>query len=96
METEVVVLIQPVQPVSVTLKIGENKYECQMLSLTEEQLELSGQNYLEKGCQVFFMGKYFRGAARINEIEFAQYCFTYTLDIENIQFQPGLLINTRL
>lgn len=89
-------LIQPVQPVMVTIKIGENKYVCQMISLSETELELTGSDYLEKESQVVFFAKYFRGNAIIREIEFSQFCFTYKMDIENIQFQPGLIINTRL
>ncbi|MCL9683006.1 hypothetical protein [Legionella maioricensis] len=89
-------LIQPVQPVIVTIKIGENKYDCQMISLSEAELELSGADYLEKDSEVFFFAKYFRGNAIIREINFAQFCFTYKMEIEKIQFQPGLIINTRL
>lgn len=89
-------LIQPVQPVIVTIKIGENKYDCQMISLSEAELELSSSNYLDKESHVLFFAKYFRGNATIREIQFARFCFTYKLDIENIQFQPGLIINTRL
>ncbi len=89
-------LIQPVQPMIVTIKVGESKYDCQMISLSETELELSSSDYLEKESQVFFFAKYFRGNAIIREINFAQFCFTYKLEIERIQFQPGLIINTRL
>ncbi|KTD57564.1 hypothetical protein [Legionella shakespearei] len=89
-------LIQPVQPVFITIKIGENKYECQMVSLSEHELEISCNDYLEKDSQVFFVAKYFKGNAVIRDIQFAQYYFTYKMEIERIQFQPGLLINTRL
>ncbi len=89
-------LIQPVQPVLVTIKIGESKYECQMISLSDTELELKSSEYMEKDSSVLFFAKYFRGSATINEIKFAQFCFTYKLSIETIQFQPGLIINTRL
>lgn len=89
-------LIQPVQPVMITIKIADKRHNCQMISLSDHELELRSQEYMEKDSKVFFIGKYFRGKATIKEIQFAQYCFTYTMDIEDIQFQPGLLINTRL
>lgn len=89
-------LIQPVKPVVVLIKIGAIKHDCQMLSLSQTELELSCNEYLEKETNVLFHSKYFRGNAIIREIKFAQFCFTYTLEIEHIEFQPGLLINTRL
>ncbi|MBL7481691.1 hypothetical protein [Legionella bononiensis] len=89
-------LIQPVQPVNVTIKIGKNMYECQMISLSETELVLNCNDYLEKDTQALFIARYFRGVATIREIEFIKFYFTYKLEIENIQFQPGLLINTRL
>ena len=89
-------LIQPTQPVMVTIKIGEKNYNCQMISLTETELELSCSDYLEREKNVYFFAKFFRGHATIREIKFARFCFTYKLDIEKIQFQPGLIINTRL
>lgn len=89
-------LIQPVQPVMVTIKNKDKKFDCHMISLSETELEIGCNDYLEKETQVLFFTKYFRGNATIREIKFAQYCFTYVLKIEQIQFQPGLLINTRL
>ena len=50
-------LIQPVQPMIVTIKVGESKYDCQMISLSETELELSSSDYLEKESQVFFFAK---------------------------------------
>ena len=90
------VLIQPIQPILVTIKTGEHQYEGQMISLSDEQLELSCRDYFEKDTQVLFVAKYFRGMALIKEINFAQCYFTYKLELTQIQFQPGLLINTRL
>ncbi len=89
-------LIQPVQPIFVVVKIGPEDYMCQMLSLSDKQLELKCNDYFEKQSQVSFLGKYFRGRAIIEEITFSKLHFIYQMDIEEIQFQPGLLINTRL
>ena len=89
-------LIQPVQPVNVTIKIGKKFHECQMISLSDTELVLNCNDYLEKDTQTIFIARYFRGVATIREIEFIKFYFTYKLEIENIQFQPGLLINTRL
>jgi hypothetical protein len=89
-------LIQPVQPVHVLMKIGEIEYISQLLSLSEEKLELRCEEYIEKEIEVSFFAKHFRGQAIIEEIQFADSFFTYQLTIQEIQFQPGLLINTRL
>lgn len=89
-------LIQPVQPVHVTIKIGQKKYECQLVSLSDIELELSCSDYLDKNTDVSFLARYFRGHATIREIQFSHYYFKYILNIKEIQFQPGLLINTRL
>jgi hypothetical protein len=90
------VLIQPVQPVFVVVKIGHEDHICQLVSLSDNQLELKCNDYFEKECEVSFLGKYFRGRAIINEVTFSKLYFIYQLNIEEIQFQPGLLINTRL
>ncbi|WP_131795665.1 hypothetical protein [Fluoribacter gormanii] len=89
-------LIQPVQPVNVLIKIGEIEYIGQLLSLSEEKLDLKCEEYIEKDIEVAFFAKHFRGHAIIEEIQFARSFFTYQLTIQEIQFQPGLLINTRL
>ncbi|AOW53368.1 TPA: hypothetical protein I9781_001453 [Legionella pneumophila] len=89
-------LIQPIEPVAVTIKMGQNSYECQMVSLSESELALKSYDYFEKGSEVLFFAKYFRGHAVVCTIEFSDYCFTYKMEIVRIQFQPGLLINTRL
>ncbi len=89
-------LIQPVQPVHVLIKIGEDEYIGQLLSLSEKKLELKCDEYIEKYVDISFTAKHFRGHAIIEEIKFAHSFFTYQLTIQEIQFQPGLLINTRL
>lgn len=89
-------LIQPVQPVYVVVKIGQADHMCQMISLSDNLLELKCNDYFEKESQVSFLGKYFRGRAVIQEIVFSKLHFIYQMNIEEIQFQPGLLINTRL
>ncbi|KTC91584.1 hypothetical protein OQJ18_11910 [Fluoribacter dumoffii] len=89
-------LIQPVQPVYVLMKIGEDEFLAQLISLSEEKLELKCEEYFEKDIEISFYAKHFRGQAIIQEIKFAHSFFTYQLLIQEIQFQPGLLINTRL
>ncbi|KTD42701.1 hypothetical protein [Legionella parisiensis] len=89
-------LIQPVQPVYILIKIGEDEYSGQLLSLSEENLEFKCAAYIEKNIEVSFFAKHFRGLATIQEIKFDHSFFTYQLTIQEIQFQPGLLINTRL
>lgn len=89
-------LIQPVKPVMVLIKFGQHQYDCRMVSLSPTELALTCNAYLEKGTEVSFLAQYFRGSATIKGIEFVQYCFQYTLEIENIQFRPGLLVNYKL
>ncbi|AWN72773.1 hypothetical protein LEAN103870_03000 [Legionella anisa] len=89
-------LIQPVQPVYILIKVGDDEYSGQLLSLSEENLEFQCDAYIEKNIEVSFFAKHFRGQATIQEIKFDNSLFTYQLTIQEIQFQPGLLINTRL
>ncbi len=93
---EIDVLIQPVEPVFVVVKLGQEDYMCQMLSLSDSELELKSNHYFEKETHVSFHGKFFRGHASIQGITFSKLHFIYQMNIEEIQFQPGLLINTRL
>jgi len=90
------VLIEPVQPVFVVMQIGKEKYACQLISLSKNKLELKCTDYFEKKCEVQFFAKHFKGLAIIEEVQFASFHFTYQLNIKQIQFQPGLLINARL
>ncbi|MFT4060563.1 MAG: hypothetical protein QM652_13585 [Legionella sp.] len=89
-------LIEPVQPIFVVVKVDHNDHMCQMISLSDNQLQLKCSTYFEKESQVSFLGKYFRGRAVIEDISFSKLHFIYQMNIEEIQFQPGLLINTHL
>lgn len=89
-------LIQPVQPVMILIKYGSEQFECQMVSLSNTELEISCKDYLEMDSVVKFSAQYFRGEAIIRDIKFAQYNFSYKMEISEIRFQPGLVINTRL
>ncbi|MBN9230306.1 MAG: hypothetical protein BGO90_02400 [Legionella sp. 40-6] len=89
-------LIEPTQPIYVKVKSGHDEYTCQLVSLSDTELELKGDFYMEKASSISFLGKYFRGRATINDINFLQPDFIYHLIIDEIQFQPGLLIDTEL
>lgn len=89
-------LIQPTQPIAIVIKIGSEKFDCQMISLSQSELELSCSNYLEKKSLVLFVARFFRGKALIDDIKFQNNHFIYRMQINEIQFQPGLLINTAL
>lgn len=93
---EIDVLIQPVEPIFVVVKFDQEDHLCQMLSLSDSELELKCSHYFEKETYVSFHGKYFRGHANIQQVTFSKHHFIYQMNIEEIQFQPGLLINTRL
>lgn len=89
-------LIEPTQPIFVKVKLGHDEHTCQLVSLTETQLELKGDFYIERESSILFKGKYFRGQATVHDINFLQPNFLYHLIIDEIQFQPGLLIDTEL
>lgn len=89
-------LIQPVKPVTVRIKLDKKQFDCQLISLSETKMELLCLNYLETKNQVIFLARYFRGAARIERIEYSGRFFKYTLQINIIQFQPGFLVDMRL
>jgi hypothetical protein len=90
------VLIEPIQPINLNIKVGEEDYLGYMLSLTDETLELSCNEYLDKETMVEFISNYFKGRAIIKDIKFAKTFFIYKLEIIQINFQPGLLVNMRL
>lgn len=88
--------IQPMQPVAVKLKCGHAQASCWLVELREDEMQLTSTDYLDKESPVVFNADFFRGEAIITNISFHRYRFTYTLTINFIQFQPGLLINTKL
>ncbi|KTC68828.1 hypothetical protein Lbir_2361 [Legionella birminghamensis] len=88
--------IQPVEPLVVLLNCGEVKTTSYLVELTEHMLSVTCTDFLEKGSAVLFKSRYFRGEASIITISYDHYRFTYTLEIEQINFQPGLLVNTQL
>lgn len=94
--TEISVFIQPTQSILIIVKIGQDEFECQMVSLSESELVLNCTTYFEKGSNALFHSQFFRGTATVKEIHYLDLTFKYTLFIEQIHFQPGLLINTRL
>lgn len=89
-------LIQPTQPIAIVIKVGSEKFDCEMISLSPKVLELSCSNYVEKQSLVLFVARFFRGKALVDEIRFDDNRFIYRMKINEIQFQPGLLINTAL
>lgn len=88
--------IQPVQPVDVELKCGDVRMRGMLLQLTDDELLVTSKEYLEKDNVISFIARYFRGEAIIKKVMYSEYLFTYTLAINSIRFQPGLLINTQL
>ncbi|MDI9819518.1 MULTISPECIES: hypothetical protein [unclassified Legionella] len=88
--------IQPVQPVAVNLKCGRLCASCSLVELTDNEMQLTSTDYLDKDSPVVFTAKFFRGEAVIKHINFYHYRFTYTLSISTIKYQPGLLVNQQL
>lgn len=88
--------IQPVQPIHVTLKNEEQQSQCLLISLSDSELEISSNDYFDQDSRLEFIASYFRGQGRVIKIVFSQSLFKYTLSIDSIHFQPGLLINMRL
>lgn len=89
-------LLEPTTPINIMIQIGENYFESRLVSLSDNEIEICTANYFDKGTQIQFLAKYFKGFAEIKGIEFINSHFIYKLEIMKIQFQPGLLINTRL
>lgn len=88
--------IQPIQPVEVLLKCGETELRCKLIELTESEMTVNSSDFIEKESSVVFVSKFFRGEAIVREFGYKGHKFTYKLDIGNIRYQPGLLINTSL
>ncbi|CDZ76265.1 hypothetical protein BN59_00532 [Legionella massiliensis] len=88
--------IQPLQPVEVSLKCGQSQATCHLIELTDCEMQLTSTDYLEKGSLVVFTSRFFRGEASILHLKFCRYHFSYTLKIDFINFQPGLVVNQKL
>lgn len=88
--------IKPVQPVAVQLKCGQLQASCYLVELSNSEMQLTSTDYLDKNSPVVFSAKFFRGEATITQVEFFRYQFSYTLTINSIRYQPGLLVNTQL
>lgn len=52
-------LIQPIEPVVITIKIGQNNFECQMISLSESELELKVMIILKKKVRLLLLQNIF-------------------------------------
>ncbi|KTC86927.1 hypothetical protein [Legionella brunensis] len=88
--------IQPVQPVVVKLKCGHSHASCLLVELTDTEMQLTSTDYIDKDSSVIFNAQFFHGEAIITNITFLNYRFTYTLTINAIKYQPGLLVNKQL
>jgi hypothetical protein len=88
--------IQPLQPVSVKLKCGHAEASCLLVELTDTEMQLTSNDYLQKDSPVVFSSKFFKGEAKIINLNFTHHLFAYTLAIGFIQYQPGLLVNQLL
>lgn len=85
--------IQPMQPVDVILKCGDSQASCFLVQLTDDEMQLRSTDYLDKDSSVVFSSNFFHGKAIISHISFSHYHFNYTLSIEFIRYQPGLVVN---
>lgn len=89
--------IEPLQPVAVFLTISEEEQVvCHLIDISKGQIRVICNEYLEKSTQVEFQSKFFIGNAVINGVQFDKKMFTYTLDINQIRYKPGLIINEEL
>ncbi|WP_367607048.1 hypothetical protein [Legionella sp. W05-934-2] len=89
--------IEPLQPVAVFLSIDEEEHVvCHLVDITKDQIRVICNEYLEKSTPVDFQSQFFIGHAIINGVKFDKKIFTYTLDIKNIRYKPGLIINEKL
>lgn len=88
--------IQPIEPVTVLIGSTDCKITGQLVSLNNDTLTIVSREFLDKGNSVLFKSKYFRGEALVSSVSYNQHEFTYSLEITEIRFQPGLLVNTQL
>ncbi|WP_028388866.1 hypothetical protein [Legionella fairfieldensis] len=88
--------IKPMQPVAVKLKCGHLQAACFLLELTDDKMQLTSNDYIDKASPVVFSSQFFHGEATIIDLDFAHYNFTYTLHINFITYQPGLVVNQQL
>ena len=88
--------IQPIEPVRVHIKCEETNFIGKLVTLSNTEMVVTGQEYLDKNSPVTFFAKFFSGNATIAHIQFKNCVFTYTLIIHHIHYQPGLMINTQL
>ena len=89
-------LIQPTQSFEVFIKLDSSQYQCQMLSLSENLLELKGIHHIELLTPIEFRSSYFRGVGTIKDVIFDTFYYIFLIQIESIHFQPGFLINTEM
>ncbi|ARG98793.1 hypothetical protein [Legionella micdadei] len=88
--------IQPMQPVAIKLKCGQIQTSGFLVQLTDSEMQLTCTDYMEKDSSVAFTSKFFSGEAKIIELNFAHSHFLYTLSINFIRYQPGLVVNKTL
>ena len=66
------------------------------IELNEDEMYLSADEFLEKNAEVSFQSQFFWGQAVVIAVDYAQVHFKFTLKINSIKFQPGLLVNMKL
>lgn len=88
--------IQPVHEVRVTIKFENSEVSCSLVVLSENELVVTCTEYIDKNSPVVFISQFFRGEGQITHTRYSHYQFTYTLEILHINYQPGLLVNTKL
>lgn len=98
LQTSNIMLIQPTHSYEVLIRVGqeEKKIQCHMLSLSETLLELSGYEYINRLTQVTFHSNKFRGSGVAKDISFERGHYVYFIQIQDIHFLPGFLVDTEL
>lgn len=88
--------IQPLHPISILLKVDGVEIECELLTLTDTELDVSCAVFFDRETSLSFQSDYFKGLGAVSSIKFTGRIFNYTITIRTIHFVPGFLVNTRI
>lgn len=88
--------IEPMQPVHVLLKCGQEELHCSLVHFSETDIVVVSTDFIDKNSMVEFKSNFFTGEGVITHIQYSHYKFTYSLSIGSIKYRPGMIVNTIL
>ena len=88
--------IEPIDPVLVKIHVNELESQGYLIEINEKEIKITSKDFFEKDVVILFISRFFKGKALIKKVSYQDCLFTYLLEIHSINYQPGLLINTKL